>query len=244
MNKPYGNRGKIENFPFNDLRETIYSSDSLEIEISEGTLSVGVDDESNLQEANKIAKIWLNAWSLRQNIKTKIIFNHRWVTQGDGSKMHYLEIKETLTPIGRIYLDKVTPQENIQAKVQITNQKIFDSASFTPDLDIVNKALNNDALRSALHYFNDEVVDDDRPLYGIFKSIEAITKYLKKNGAKKGREELARIVGEEPKFVNDVMETANASRHHEDKNSRVLLSEKECRNRAVVLIRAFARSLP
>lgn len=97
MNKPYGNRGKIENFPFNDLQETIYSLDGIEIEISEGILYVGVDDESKLQEANEIAKIRLNAWSLRQNIKTKVIFNHRWVTQSDESQMHYLEIKETVT---------------------------------------------------------------------------------------------------------------------------------------------------
>lgn len=111
-------------------------------------------------------------------------------------------------------------------------------------MDIVNKALKNDALKAALQYFNDEVVDNNRPLYGIYKSIEAITKHLEKNGAKNGRKELARLAGEKLKFVGDVMETANEFRHHEDKNSRVLLSKEECRNRAFLLIKTFAKSLP
>lgn len=244
MNKPFGNRGTIKNFPFKDLNETLYVQDGIEIEIKEGNLSVGVDNQRKLQEANEIALLILSVWGFRQNLQTTVTFDHNWITNKDGSKNLYLSLGGTTTSQGRVSIEKITNQANITGKSRIISQKMYDSASFTNDLNLVVKALSNEALRNALAYYNNEVIEDDLPLYGIYKSIETITKYLEKNGTENGREELGTLAGKNKKFVGDIMETAQKlTRHHEDKNARSLLSETECIERAKLLIEAFANSL-
>lgn len=84
------------------------------------------------------------------------------------------------------------------------------------------------------------MVGDDRPLYGIYKALEALTSAVGSDG----RALLGALAGEDKKFVSDVMETAQTTRHHAHPNARALLSEGECRERARRLIDAYAQSLP
>ena len=60
---------------------------------------------------------------------------------------------------------------------------------------MVSKALGDTTLRTALRYFNEEVVDDNRPLYGIYKAIEVIAHHLGNDGWK----QLAALAGKNKK---------------------------------------------
>ena len=104
-------------------------------------------------------------------------------------------------------------------------------------------------LAQALTYISEEVIDDDRPLYGVYKAIEALTEALvppvTKKGKKNkglGRKALAKFAGSGEKYVGDVMQTAELTRHHNDPDARQVLTEDECRSRARLLIEAYATS--
>jgi hypothetical protein len=43
---------------------------------------------------------------------------------------------------------------------------------------LVKKSQISPALAKALPYFSAEVVDDERPLYGIYKAVEALCEWL------------------------------------------------------------------
>jgi hypothetical protein len=120
------------------------------------------------------------------------------------------------------------------------------SESFTNDSIIVRKALRNTTLAHALNYYAEEIIDHDRPLYGIYKALEQISTHLGKGS--KGRGALATLAGKPRKFVDDIMETAQTERHSEQwlalKKTKVLLTDQECIERAQLLIKVYADSLP
>lgn len=97
--------------------------------------------------------------------------------------------------------------------------------------------LQDPVLAEAIEHFTSEVVDDKCPLYGIYKSIEVITKHM-------GRKNLALLAKKPEKFVQDLMETANSQRHPTiSGESKRKLSDQECQSRARLLIQAYMDSL-
>jgi hypothetical protein len=241
MNKPFGAQGEIINFPFKDLHETFYNQDGVELEINAGILSVGVDDEAKLEEAKALACLRLAAWSERQQIKTKVNFNHFWQTDSVGNKNHGLDLKDSVNPAEHLQMQTTTHQISLKVTYSIVTQQMIDSASFTNDEAIIQKAQKYPALKHALLYYNEEIVDDERPLYGVYKALEAITSSLHKN-EKEGRKLLAKLAGQPFSFVDDVMQTTQVERHHTTSAIRKI-SDEECRHRAKILIDVFASSL-
>jgi hypothetical protein len=73
-------------------------------------------------------------------------------------------------------------------------------------------------------------------------AVAPVGKDNKKNKSK-GREALGGLAGHDKKYVDDVMETAELTRHHNDPNARQVLTEEECRSRARILIDAYANSI-
>ena len=57
-----------------------------------------------------------------------------------------------------------------------------------------------------------------------------------------GRDKLAQLANHPEKYVSDVMETTQLTRHAHTQ-ARQLLTDSECRERARILIEAFARSI-
>lgn len=112
----------------------------------------------------------------------------------------------------------------------------FDSAKLSSYSTQVSKSQKNPALAKALMYFSEEVVDSDRPLYGVYKALEELSHTLG------GRDKLAALVNRPEKYVGDVMETTQHTRHARTQ-SRQLLSDAECRERARVLIEAYEKSI-
>jgi len=242
MNKPYGAQGQIINFPFQDLHETFYNQDGIEIEVRDGILSVGVDDKSELEEAKQLARLYIAAWSERQNFKITVDFNHTWQTNLQGQQHHQLEVVDHIGVSERLQIISTTHQISIPMTASLVTQQMYDSASFTNDTAIWQKAQKYPTLKSAIFYYSEEVVDDERPLYGIYKALEAITSFLHKN-EKVGRKLLAQLAGQSFSYVDDVMQTTQIKRHHKTSSTRKI-SDEECRQRAKILIDAFASSLP
>jgi hypothetical protein len=245
MNKPFGAQGEITNFPFKDLHETFYNQDGVELEIKGGVLYVGVDDEADLEAAKDLARLYLAAWSERQRIKTTVDFNHTWQTNSQGNKNYSLALGDNLKPVERLQMQTTTHQVTIKGTARIVTQQMHDSASFTHDVAMQQKAQKYPVLKDALLYYNEEIVDDDRPLYGVYKALEAIVTYLQttynleKNDARK---KLAGLAGQPRSYVIDVIQTAEVKRHHKTNSTRKI-SDEECQQRAKILIDAFASSL-
>jgi len=91
-------------------------------------------------------------------------------------------------------------------------------------------------LAKALRYFSEELLDDDRPLYGVYKVLEAICH------AVGGWGKLAQLVNKPEKYVSDVRETTQLTRHARTQ-ARQLLSDQECYACARILIDVFAKSI-
>ena len=111
---------------------------------------------------------------------------------------------------------------------------------------LFEKARKYSALKSILYYFDEEVLDDEQPLYGIYKALEAIISYYQetyKLSETEARKKVAALAGQPLSYINDVIQTTQVKRHHKTL-ARRKLDDNECRNRAHLLIDLFARSLP
>jgi hypothetical protein len=117
---------------------------------------------------------------------------------------------------------------------------MHDSASPANDTSMVNKALKDKTLKNALHYFSEEVVDDDRPLYGVYKALEVIAHHL---GRRDGWRQLGVLAGQNEAFVTDIRQTTQLQRHAVTSAHR-RLTDDECKELAKILIHAYANSLP
>ncbi len=240
MNKRFGAQGEIVGFPFRDLQETFYNQNGIELEIKDGVLYVGVEDRSKLDEAKERGQLHLSAWSARHDIKLSVTFNHTWETNTQGGQDHSLTLEDRARAIDRVQVQVTTHQIQLPMSYVVVPQQTRDSASFTNDEVMVQKALRHPVLKSTLLYYSQEVVDDERPLYGVYKALEAMIESL---SGRDRRRELARLAGEPRSYVDDVMQTAQVRRHHSTPGTR-RLSDEECRQRAKVLIEAFANSVP
>ena len=119
---------------------------------------------------------------------------------------------------------------------------MIDGASFTNDRAMFNKAQQYPALKSALTHYYDEIIDNDRPLYGCYKAIEAMANYLGSN-KNEGRKLLAQIAGKNLSYVSDTIQSTEVKRHDNTPSSKKL-EDDECRRRTKILIDAFANFLP
>jgi hypothetical protein len=87
------------------------------------------------------------------------------------------------------------------------------------------------------------VPNNDRPLYGIYKAVEALCESLPG-----GRGPLGMLAGSAnmkvgKRYVDDIMQTSGLTRHHDDPNAQPILTDAQCEERARVLIETFANSI-
>lgn len=236
MNKPFGLSAKLQGHLWKDMSEEL-EKDGITLKIHKGLIEVEYENEKDEQKARKIAQLYIYSHSLRMGKRLKANFNHSWKSQSTGGTSHTIELTEKMNLSDRVQIGQ-THQVSITAKAYIVSQQMYDSASFSNDSSMVDKALNNLVLEKSLEYFAEEVVDDDRPSYGIYKALEVIINQFGKNGRKK----LGLLAGKNKKYISEVMETTNTKRHA-DSHARKLLNDNECIERARILIEAYARSL-
>jgi hypothetical protein len=246
MHKPFGAQGEILNFPFKELHETFYNQDGIEVEIHEGILFVGVDDNADLERAKEVARLFLAAWSERQQIKTQVAFNHTWQTHTEGITSHSIEPGDSGKPGAPLHRQTTTHQVVIPCMCSLVTHQMQESTSFTNDMAILQKAQKYPALKHALFYYNEEVLEADRPLYGIYKALEAMVSHFQvadKLNEHEAKKKLADLIGQGVSYVSDTMQTTQVTRHYRTQGRRKI-SDEESLHRTKVLIDAFARSLP
>lgn len=228
---PFGWRGQIEPStvrvePIEDLL-----AENIKITIKDQVLEVGYQNEKDSERAIELAKQFLTAWIFDHDCKISVDLSQSWRVRDDGSKAFVVHASGTLA-VG----------VSITATAQVMDATGTIVKQPNRDLALMLKAANDDALSKALKYYTDEVVDQDRPLYGVYKALEELTNYLSDLHKTDGREYLGKLAGQNRKYVSDLMETTQLQRHART-NARSHLTEQECQSRAKALIQAYANSL-
>jgi predicted transcriptional regulator len=100
----------------------------------------------------------------------------------------------------------------------------------------VAKAEKDETLSKALENYK-EALSSDIPIYGLYKVIEGMSKKLD------GRKQLAQLINEPKKYIDDIMQTAQPTRH-DSTEVRKMLSETECNARTKKLLDAYIKNLP
>lgn len=235
MAKKLGMRSELEGYPWKDVNES-FEENGIEISIHDGVIEVGYDTTADKQRAERLARLYLSADTLRTGTKVIVNFNYTWEENASGGLDHSIGLSDQIKVTDRLQVR--TSQATITGKARIVRPQDHDSASLTNDTDMVRKAMYDPTLEKSLGYFADEVTDDDRPLYGAYKAIEGITKHFGSDG----KQRLGALVGKGKSYVDDLMQTTQPTRHAVTP-ARRLLSEEECVRRTKELIEAYALTI-
>lgn len=233
MKTSYGLRGRI--IPaeiFNNYKES-FQDGVFEIAIENNIIEIGYEDALLIDEARIKIGCYVNVKSFELERQLILNLDSSWGKATNGGKITKFSLSET---IYKAELQGITMTHIIKGKSRIIKQ--IDNRSFFQQKEVVDKIYKNSALCSALNYFNEEVVDNNKPLYGIYKAIEALVQEIGKNG----EEKLGNLVGESKKYVTDIEQTAQLTRHHKTPAKKVL-TDYECKERARNLIIAYIKSI-
>lgn len=237
QDRNFGSRAEI--VPKNlvqDLSEEWEQEDVL-FKIEKATFELNFRDKAQKDRAIELAQLYIDAWNFEHGNRISANFNHYWEPSVNGGKNVYMNFEDKITVNDRL---QTTHTLSVTAKARIVES--FDSASVKDNKTLVNKASRDVTLRKALRYYSEEVINDDKPLYGIYKALESLTKQLERQGRRDGRKALGELAGKGKSYVNDVMQTTQSERHSETPASKVL-SDEECRTRTKKLIKAYVDSL-
>jgi len=239
MEMPYSLRGSIlPSHPFKGTDE-FFTIESFAIAVKDSILEIGFADAAEADRARKIVSTYLDAHSFSTGIRFTIDLNQSWERRTDGTKLIAMTLSDTASSMTD-NVQMATVSATISGKARIVSPD-FDSRHLANQTPLVAKAEKYPALGSALKYFSTEVVDDDRPLYGIHKAIEELVSALGSGSA--GRAKLGTLVGQGKTFVDEVMQTAQTERHFSRYKAHRVLTDQECRHRAKLMIEAYAKTL-
>jgi len=177
------------------------------------------------------ANLYLAAHNLENGTNYRVDLNQNWQMRFQGMRVLGIQVSDKLSMTESLGIR--VNQANIASRAQLVKPG-FDSETLDRQTPLVEKCRKDTVLKSALTYFSEEVIDNDRPLYGVYKAIEALSK---KCG---GRAALGKLVGKGKTFVDEVMQTAQLTRHHEDPHAERMVTDQECKERAKLLITAYA----
>jgi hypothetical protein len=233
--KPFGIRGSlIPATAFKDIKEDIAYDSGIIFSVHDKIIEVGYDKKEDAERAKKIAKDFIASWSFRNGIKVEARFNTSWKPDQNANKITELELHENIKTHDRVTTTVI--RKGITYHVKQRN----DSYSFTNDTGFVKKTEQDKVLSLVLKYFYEEVLEAERPKGGIYRIVEELAKKLE------GRENLAHLVGQKKKFINEIMESVQEHRHAwawlRSNKVKTSLSEQECIDRARRLIQSYTES--
>jgi hypothetical protein len=220
---PFMIGGTIHGLVETDLTET-FTRDGVEISIKGSQVQARYGNQDERDVAEELMESYVDAWAFDHDTRLKIVFHSSSERKPDGTTTHTRQAAASVLLSSR--LQTVTTRAD-------GTQEQYDSASFVNEDGLVSQARSNEVLRKALRHYNEEVADNEKPLYGIYKALEVIADALG------GRAKLAALVGETKSYVDAVMETTQTERHSTTR-ARALLPDDECRGRARRLIQAYA----
>jgi len=234
--KPFGIRGElIPAEAFRDIKEDITYKDNIIVSVHDKVLEVGYDKEIDKERAQNIVQDFVTSWSFRNGAKIEVNLNMSWKPDINGNRAIGIEMHESVKACARIMTTATKKGMSYVVKQH------SDSYSFINDISLVKKAENDHVLSLILRYFYEEVLDAEKPKVGIYRIVEELDKKMG------GREKLASLVGEDKKYINDIMESVQEHRHSrawlDYRKVRVILSDQEGINRARKLIQAYAKCI-
>ncbi len=238
MDKKFGISAELTGYLGKDVNYE-KDVDGIHLNVHDGIIELSYDVATDEPRAKELAVAYINAYILRTDLKITEHFNHSWQKSQTGATNHSMQFASEVKMSSRLQ-GVSTHQKTQSAAARIVTQDAFDSASFANDSAMASKTLADITLKRALHYYAREVVDADRPLSGIYNAVEVITNHL--GGDKVGRPKLAALARKNSSYVSDLMQATQATRHP-DPNTVVRLSENECKDRAKILINAYAQSV-
>ena len=213
-----------------------FERDGIAFSIHDGVIDVSYDKALDRERAEGGARLFMLANALRTGVHTALNFNHNWEKQPGGGKLLAVDLTANVTVAERLQVQ--ISRQTITGRACIIGA--YDSASVTNSSELVEKASKDPVLEKALAYFDEALSESARPLYGIYKSVEVITKHLGKGV--EGRRKLGVLAGHGAKYVEDLMESTQRTRHAIT-FARTVLGQEECIRRAKELIEAYAASL-
>jgi hypothetical protein len=227
-------RGTISPADFFHNHSESFAHDRFQIKCEGGVLEINYEDPALEDKARELAHTYVAALSLLQLRRFTLQLSQPPRMDYNGVLCVSVEDSGTIRASESVRITAASSLPSGEEKVM----EIYDSRNLHNAKDLVTKALKCPPLQKALEYFAQEVVDDERPLYGIFKALEVLAKDLGKNG----REELGRMAERDKKYVDEVFETTQIARHSSGYDARQKLSAPECRERARELILAYSRN--
>jgi len=228
MNKPFGIRGSLQP-PIKDI-ENKFNFDAFSISIKDGVFEIGFDNAEDEEQARILVRQLLDSWSFRNNHKIEVNLNQKWKPLPEGKRHIEIELHEHIGISDRVMTTVISER---MAYVVVQSE---DSYHFSNDIEMVRKASSNEALASALSFYSGEVLESQRPLYGLYKAIEVMSREVG------GDSQLASLINQPKRFVEDIKQTAQPTRHaYTPANEK--LTESECRERVRRLLGAFADSI-
>jgi hypothetical protein len=232
VNTKYGLRGTV--VPGQRFKTTVeaFAYEGFELEIKDGEIAIGFNDKADEDRARDIVRQHLESFNLDHGIRCTADLNRSWEVRLDNTEVFEITVADT---VKLLILESQVTKATIEGTACIVSEGV-DTAKLGNYSPLVRKAQQDVHLANALTYFSEEIVDDDRPLYGIYKLMEELVY------AAGGRDKLAHLANRLEKYVEDVMQTTQTTRHARTK-ARQLLSSEECRERARMLIKAYADAI-
>jgi len=167
MDKKYGLRGTIVPQGVGDER---FSFEGFQIETRDGVLEIAYADSADESRARDIVRQYLAWFSVHRGTRYTLDLDETWELKAGGAKDIGIAVADVLRHDDSIRTTKVSIKG-----VSCIATADFDSMRVSNASEMVRKSQSETALAKALMYLSEEVVDDDRPLYGIYKAIEALT---------------------------------------------------------------------
>jgi hypothetical protein len=172
MNKPYGFAASVTpSTEFHEEQPIVL--DRIEISVHAGHLEVGYDHEEDEHEARHKTRLLVDAWRARTRVAVEVGFDQAatWKPNSQGGKDMAIPLSDQATATDRLCVTRETTGENGEPVVIKS-----DTHSILNDIPMTVKALRHKPLEDALRFYSQEGLDPKRPLYGIFKAIESITR--------------------------------------------------------------------
>lgn len=237
--KLFGFKGSITpSSVIKDLSEE-WEQDGISFSIKDGVFEAKYFDKSEEEKALLIANLFIKTWNFQHNTRLTPNFNHFWEPKENGGMAHSLSLSDSVKVTDRVIITPtIAHRVSFEVKAKIVGK--YDSASFLTNQLLVEKSLKDKSLKEAIEFYSEEVVDEKRPLYGVYKALEVLINKLRAGGKEKdGMEALGKLAGKSWKYADEVKERTQLQRHAVTP-ARNILSEQECRDRAKVLIEAYA----
>jgi hypothetical protein len=191
MDTPFGLRGNIIPADLFTGYERTVVDDGITILVKEGVIEVGYNAAADEDTARLLVKSYMDALSLKMSFRVHANLHQSWQLVEGDARAWCVALEGETKPRGQL----LNGTADVETTAAIAPANIYDCRVLANAVELVEKARRNEPLRLALQYYNDEIVETDRPLYGVYKAIEEITKHLGKQGINDSRKYLGELAG-------------------------------------------------